>query len=179
MIRWLLAATLAAASVGAAAQPAAGSLETRMQRVEDELAISRILVDYAAFLDGRDYARYADLFAPDGEWTNAAGTHKGPAAIRQMLERTLGPPGAPNASNYHLISNPRIDLAGDRATATSRYLFMMRGTGGQPTPSLAGIYRDELVRQGGKWKIARRVADDIMPTPEEWRKFIAAQQAGQ
>ncbi len=179
MVRWLLAALLAALPAAAAAQSASGSVAVRLQRVEDALAIERVLVDYAAFLDGRDYARYAALFAPDGEWTNAGGSHKGREAIRQMLERVLGPAGAPNRANYHLISNPRIDLDGDRATATSRYLFVMRGPEGQPLPSLAGIYRDELVRLGGKWLIRRRVADDIMPTPEEWQKIMATRRAAQ
>jgi hypothetical protein len=176
MIRLLLVAALAAAPATALAQPRPSSIEARLQRVEDELAIERILVDYAAFLDGRDYPSYAALFAPDGEWKNATGSHKGQAAIRQMLESTLGPAGAPNRSNYHIITNPRIDLNGDHATATSRYLFTMRGPDGRPTPSLAGVYHDELVRIGGKWVIQRRTADDIMPTPEEWRKIIAAQQ---
>ncbi len=174
MVRWLLAAVLAATPVLATAQ---GTVEARLQRVEDELAIRRILVDYAAFLDGRDYARYAGLFTADAEWRNATASHKGQAAIRQMLEGTLGPAGAPNRSNFHIISNPQVDLNGDRATATSRYLFVMRGPDGRPVPSLAGVYHDELVRQGGQWKIQRRVADDIMPTAEEWRKIIAAQQA--
>ncbi|HWW64850.1 MAG TPA: nuclear transport factor 2 family protein [Sphingomonadaceae bacterium] len=176
MIRWLLAALLAAAPMMAAAQTGARSFDTRLQHVEDELAIRRILIDYAAFLDGRDYASYAALFTADGEWANGAGSHKGRDAIRAMLESTLGPAGAPNRSNYHIISNPRIDIDGDRATATSRYLFVMRGPNGQPVPSLAGIYRDELVRQNGAWKIKRRVADDIMPTPEEWKKIVPTPQ---
>jgi uncharacterized protein (TIGR02246 family) len=179
MVRTLLIAALAAASLSAQAQPKSGSIEARLQRVEDELAIRRLLIDYAAFLDGRDYARYAGLFTADGEWTNAGGSHKGQTAIRQMLEAALGPAGAPNAANYHIISNPRIDLQGDRARATSRYLFVMRGQGGEPVPALAGVYSDELVRQAGQWKIRRRVADDIMPTPEEWRRIMAQRQASQ
>jgi len=178
-IRWFLAAALAAAPVPLAAQAAPDSVEARMQRVEDNLAIRRILVDYAAFLDGRDFDAYVALFTPDGEWTNSAGSHKGQAAIRQMLEKTVGTGSGPNRTNYHLISNPRIDLDGDRATATSRYLVVMRGPDGSPTPGLAGVYRDELVRQDGEWKIRRRVADDIMPTPEEWRKIFSAQRSGQ
>lgn len=176
MIRWLLSAVLVFAPAAAMAQAGPTGLAARMQQVEDELAIQRLLVDYAAYLDDRDYARYAALFTPDGEWKNGGGSHKGQAAIRQMLEGVMGPAGAPNRANYHVITNPRVDLDGDRATATSRYLFVMRGPEGQPTPSLAGVYHDELVRQGGAWKIRRRVADDIMPTPEEWRKIIAAQQ---
>jgi ketosteroid isomerase-like protein len=177
MIRWVLPTVLVLAPTAAMAQAKPASLAVRMQRVEDQLAIQTVLIDYAAFLDGRDYARYAALFTPDGEWKNGSGSHKGQAAIRQMLESVMGPAGTPNRANYHIITNPRIDLDGDRATATSRYLFVMRGANGQPTPSLAGVYHDELVRQGGAWKIKRRVADDIMPTPEEWRKIIAAQQA--
>jgi len=177
MIRWLLAAALAATPVATMAQAGHGTIAARLQRVEDQLAIDRVLIDYAAFLDGRDYASYAALFAPDGEWVNEGGTHKGRAAIRQMLESTMGPAGTPNRANYHIITNPRVDLDGDRATATSRYLFVMRGPDGQPTPSLAGIYHDELVRLDGVWKIKRRVADDIMPSPEEWRKTMAARKA--
>jgi ketosteroid isomerase-like protein len=174
MIRWLLAAALATTPIAATAQ---SSLEARLQRVEDDLAIRRVLVDYAAFLDGRDYARYAALFTADAEWRNATASHKGQAAIRQMLEGTLGRAGGPNRSNFHIISNPQVDIDGDRATAASRYLFVMRGPDGRPVPSLAGVYHDDLVRQDGQWKIQRRVADDIMPTAEEWRKIIAAQQA--
>jgi len=173
MIRWFVAAAVIATPLPAMAQPGAAGFATRLQRVEDQLAIERILVDYAAFLDGRDYARYADLFTPDGEWvSDGGGGYKGRAAIRGMLESMLGPTGAPNRSNYHIITNPRVDLAGDRATATSRFLFVMRGPDGRPTPALAGIYHDELVRQSGVWKIKRRVADNIMPTSAEWRKIM-------
>ncbi|MEI9850610.1 MAG: nuclear transport factor 2 family protein [Sphingomonas sp.] len=175
MIRWLMVAALAVTPVSApvmAGAQSADSIEARLGRVEDALAIERILVDYAALLDGRDYAGYAALFTPDGEWANAAVSNKGRDAIRAMLEKMLGPAGAPNRSNYHIVSNPRIALDGDRATATSRYLFVMRGADGRPVASLAGIYRDELVRLDGNWMIRRRVADDIMPTPEEWRKIM-------
>jgi ketosteroid isomerase-like protein len=165
----------------APAAAAAGPTDkARLERLEAESAVRRILVDYAAFLDGRDYARYAALFTPDGEWTGGGGAHKGRAAIRAMLEGTLGPAGAQNRENFHIISNPQIDMAADgqSAKASSRYLFVMRGPDGRPVPSLAGIYRDELVKSGGQWLIRRRVADDIMPTAEQWRAIIAAQQAG-
>lgn len=176
LARKALAGLLAALPALAPAQASRLTVEQRLQRVEDELAIHRIIVDYAATLDGRDYAAYAALFAPDGEWSGggSGATHKGRAAIEKMLSM-LGPAGAENNANYHLVSNPRIDLDGDRATATSRYLFVMRGKDGQPTPALAGTYADEFVRIDGEWKIQRRVASDIMPTREEWAKFIAEQ----
>jgi ketosteroid isomerase-like protein len=166
-----------APQMGAAAAP---SDKARLDRLEAESAIRRILVDYAAFLDGRNYDRYAALFTPDGEWTGGGGTQKGQPAIRQMLAGILGPAGAPNSENFHIISNPEIDVAADgqSAKATSRYLFVMRGADGRPVPSLAGIYRDELVRSGGQWLIRKRIANDIMPSAEQWRAIIAAQNAG-
>jgi hypothetical protein len=61
------------------------TLEQRVQRVEDELAITRILIDYAATQDARDYDAYAALFAKDGEWINGKSVYKGRAAIRKLL----------------------------------------------------------------------------------------------
>ena len=73
MFRWFLAGIFLAAPAAALAQAAASTLEQRVQRVEDELAIRRVLIDYARLLDERDYAGYADLFTPYGEWTKPGG----------------------------------------------------------------------------------------------------------
>ena len=54
------------------------------------------------------------------------------------------------------------------AHAKSRFVFVMRGKGGAPTPSLSGQYEDELVRTPEGWKISHRNDHTIMPTPEEW-----------
>jgi uncharacterized protein (TIGR02246 family) len=151
-----------------------------LQRVEDELAIGRVLVEYSARLDARDYAGYAALFAKNGEWVNGKTVHKGREAILKMLVDLFGPPpaGYVNNESYHLNSNFQIDVNGDRATARSRHLLVMRGPKGEPTPSLAGRYEDELIREDGHWKILRRVDYPVMPTPEEWMKFIRERQAG-
>ena len=93
-----------------------------------------------------------------------------------MLVGMVGTSPVPNLANYHIISNPRIELHGDTTTATSRYVFVMRGPEGQPTPALSGVYHDELVRQGGRWLIKRRFAETVMPTPEEFRRIMQARQ---
>ena len=68
-------------------------------------------------------------------------------------------------------------MNGDRATARSRHLLLMRGPDGSPVPELAGLYEDEFIREDGEWKILRRVDNPIMPTPEEWRREMAERQA--
>ena len=57
---------LAACSLGAAAIPAqsqTGPVETRLQALEDKEQIAQLLIDYGRYLDSRDLAAYAALFA--------------------------------------------------------------------------------------------------------------------
>ena len=156
------------------------TVEQRLQKVEDELAIGRILVEYAARQDARDYSGYAALFAKNGEWVNGKNVYKGRDAILKMVLGLYGaaPPGYVNTDSYHLNTNFQIDVTGDRATVRSRHLLVMRGPKGEPTPSLAGRYEDEFIREDGQWKILRRVDTPVMPTMEEWMKFIHERKAG-
>ena len=175
----VIALTALAVPVTAGAQAASLTLEQRLQRVEDELAIRRVLVDYASTQDARDYPAYAALFAKDGEWVNGKTVHKGRAAIQKMLVDLYGmpPPGFVNGDSFHLTFNPEIDLKGDRATVRSRHVLFLRGPRGEPVPSLAGRYEDEFIREDGAWKILRRVDFPVMPTAEEWLKFIRERNA--
>lgn len=150
----------------------ADSVEARLQRVEDELAIRRILEDYAHYLDSRDFKGYVSLFTPDGNWTNAVGSYTGHDAIYQMLLDDVSADGAPNTSNFHFITSARIDLDGDRATSHCRYTFVFASPTRQPVVALAGAYHDEMVRYEGAWKISKRVAEEILPTHEEWEKIF-------
>lgn len=173
----ILAAT--AALPAAAPQTSKLTLEQRLQRVEDELAIRRVLVDYSATQDAHDYAGYAALFAREGEWVNGKTVHKGREAIQKMLVDLYGAPapGYVNSESYHISSNAQIDVNGDRAAVRSRHLLVMRGPKGEPVPALAGRYEDEFIREDGQWKILRRVDYPVMPTSEEWMKFIRERNA--
>lgn len=157
------------------------TFEQRLQRVEDELAIRRVLVDYSATQDARDYAGYAALFAREGEWVNGSLVYKGREAIHKMLVDLYGdtPQGYVNNDSYHITSNPEVNVDGDRATARSRHLLIMRGPNGEPTPMLAGRYEDVFIREDGAWKILRRVDYPVMPTREEWMQFMRTRRAGQ
>ena len=181
MLVALAAVSTVALPATAMAQASGLTIEQRLQRLEDEAAIRRILVDYAATQDARDYDGYAALFAKDGEWVNGKSVYKGRPAIRQLLVGLYGtpPPGYVNSESFHITYNPQIELNGDRATARSRHLLIMRGPKGEPTPMLAGRYEDELIREDGQWKILRRVDYPVMPTADEWMKIIRERRAAE
>ena len=165
----------------AAARPPVGTaILQRLQHAEDELAIRRLLIDYAWTQDARDFAAYAALFSREGEWINGSIVHKGPTDIRKMLDGIYGPPpaGYVNRDSFHVSTNMQIDIKGDRATARSRHLLFTRGPDGRPKPTLAGQYRDDLIREDGAWKFLRRVDTPLMPTPEEWSKIMRARKPG-
>src|SRR6202167_3189229 len=91
-ILWSIALTSAilAPAVARAEDHDEKSLAARVQRLEDEEEIRTLLVDYGRSLDGRDFVKYASLFAKDGEWSGGFGRAKGPAAIRGMMEKEVG-----------------------------------------------------------------------------------------
>src|SRR5687768_5675810 len=88
--RSVSAVALLLAPVGAQAQDP--TLEQRVQALEDQLAIQRVITDYSAFLDARDYDGYVGLFTEDGVWQNGSTRREGRAQIREMLTGLFGEP---------------------------------------------------------------------------------------
>jgi len=148
---------------GFAAVPATGadasSVEARLRRLEDEAAISRLLLEYGRTLDARDFAAYAALFAADGEWKGALGTFKGPREIQTAMERLFANAATdiPKGQNFHVMSNFIITVSGDRGTARSHFVFY-KMEGNKPLAEVAGRYEDTLVRVAGAWKFQQRNA---------------------
>lgn len=144
--------------VRAADSAAPASVEARLRRMEDTEAIGRLLLEYGRTLDARDFAAYAALFAPEGEWKGALGTYKGPKDIQAAMERIFAnATDIPKGNNFHVMSNFIIDVQGDRATARSMFVFY-RMEGNKPVAEVAGRYEDVLVRTGGTWKFLQRNA---------------------
>ena len=140
-------------------------LAQRVQELEDEKEVKRVLVEYGEFLDARDYKSYASLFASDGVWSGGFGTFTGPAAIEAMLEENMGehPDDYVNKENFHLNTTMVVDVDGNTATARSRYLFFTASPDNRPVVALAGRYVDELVREDGEWKIRTRKSHGVIP----------------
>jgi len=140
----------------------AASLAARLQRLEDLQEIQTLLLDYGSLLDSRDLAGYSRLFAREGEWVGGFGTAKGPKEILAFMQKNLGT--GPNRNNsFHILSNFKIEVNGDTATAWSRWTFIVPDADGKPVISQAGRYDDILIREDGRWKFRRRTASNDIP----------------
>jgi hypothetical protein len=155
----LIAGTAIFVVTYAASPPNKESLEARVQRTEDHIAIERLLMEYGRSLDNRDFATYSKLFASNGEWSGTLGSYHGPAAIQAAMEKSFASAtDIPKGANYHLLTNAIIDIDGDHATADSKWAFVTLEEKKPPVIAAAGRYQDSLIRENGQWKFLRRVA---------------------
>ena len=143
------------------------SLEARVRRLEDIDAIRRLFQDYRRSLDGKDFRAYADLFAVDGEFIagpDGSIRAKGREDIFALVDGMRGSLLTDaTGDDVHVAVNERIDLDGDRAAATSTWVYVLRGDGDVPDVAKVGRYNDVLTREDGRWKFLRREAPCDIP----------------
>jgi hypothetical protein len=150
-----------------------GSAEDRLQRLEDREEIRQLLMDYGRYLDQRDFASFSQLFAEkEGEWVGGMGTAKSPTAIRNLMEKTIGIEksrsiGGPNC---HVFTNEVIEVAGNEAKATTKWIFVVQSSSKQPQPFYLGHYSDTFVREHGRWRFLRRVVHGDIPPDDPFSR---------
>ena len=129
-------------------------LHARLQRLEDLQSINALFVEYGHHLDAGDLEAYADCITDDGELLlGPIGRATGREAIKAMMAPTLtGLVG----NSFHLITNPRVTLDGDRASAVVMWSVVQRDADHRPVLQMIGRHEDELVRDGDRWRFRRR-----------------------
>jgi hypothetical protein len=128
----------------------AGDLESRIRRLEDIEGIRTLKYRYASYCDDDyDAAKLAPLFTEDAVWDGgtALGRFEGREAIRKFFMSCAKV--VPFA--IHQVTNPVIDVEGDRATGRW-YLWepLVFATGNQGF-WMAARYDDRYVRADGAW----------------------------
>lgn len=133
-----------------------------LRAIADRLAIEDLLHRYSTAIDTRDFALLGQVFTPDGvgDYTASGGIRGTLAEIQEWLAGALGI----FSVIQHLVTNIRVEIAGDEATSTC-YLFnplgYPRADGGTEMLYCGGLYRDRLVRTEGGWRIRERVIDTL------------------
>lgn len=145
-----------------------------LRQMNDRIEIDELLARYSRALDFRQFEELEGIFTPDGEFdAGGLGHPHGPAAIREMIEGTIG--GLD--STQHLVGKSIIEFSEDGDSAEVRtYLISQHIRESAPGPVkhyfLGGEYADRVVRTADGWRIAYRRLDRMWKQGD--RAVIAA-----
>jgi uncharacterized protein (TIGR02246 family) len=140
------------------------TITARLRRLEDLEEIRALFQAYQRALDGKDFRAYAALFARDGVFVAGDMTATGPEEIFALVDGMVGTLlTTRTGDDFHLVSNVAIEVDGDRASATSTWSYVVRADDDTPRLEKLGHYADDLVREDGAWRFARRAAPTDIP----------------
>jgi len=158
--------------------PDLAPLLARLDRLEAENAIRRVMADYMRLCDRLDADTPMDalgaLFCRDALWegrgsryASAFGRHEGRAAIVAMLGRYRGPP--PHfAFNAHYLASETIVVEGDRAVG--RWMMLQASTYAAGTSDLRSAELEiDFALEDGRWRIAHFRTTNLFSRPvDRW-----------
>ncbi|PXA82861.1 nuclear transport factor 2 family protein [Nostoc sp. 3335mG] len=134
----------------------AGSVEARLQAIEDQLAIYQIVSAYGYAIDGCNAEVVGSLYAEDGVY--AVGdmpAFKGRDRIA-AITRDDGHLSLVGAGCAHVSTLPHVVIDGDRAVATCHTMLMQHRDGDFFVGRLSASRIELSRRAGGGWRIDHR-----------------------
>ena len=134
------------------------TIEQRLQRVEDIEAIRQLK---AAYCDACDDDHNGDavvaLFTANGSWGQGGfEPFVGREAIAEYLFSIRDGKGMQRSA--HLVTNPNIEVDGDRAKASWRFVMMYKATEDGAFHRIIGRYEDTYIREQGQWLFQSLIA---------------------
>lgn len=132
------------------------SIEDRLRRLEDRLAIIDLIASYGPAVDRGDSSAASDLWAPEGAYDVGGMIRvEGADAIGALFD---GPTHQSLVAQgvAHVLSTPRIAITGDRACAVNYSCMFVRGVNGFTTQRVAAN-RWILTRVDGSWRVTERI----------------------
>ncbi len=148
-------------------------LQGRVQRLEDEGAIRRLMSDMLRKADERDHPRWAErlveYYTDDGMWASGSGFADVGMAERgkpALLEKFTA--GTRICESSHLLGSESLEVRGDEANGT--WLCFEPATLKQQGDSrqavwIMGRYICEFRREEGAWKVRTVRFEGIFCTP--------------
>jgi hypothetical protein len=125
-----------------------------MNSDSDRDAILELQQKYADRADQKRFREWTELFEPDGLLEAFGREFVGHEKLERFISRAPG--------GKHSFESPVISIEGDRARAQSVFRF----ASDDPTTHSRGIYRDEFVRRGGKWRFSSRRIEFLARGPD-------------
>jgi ketosteroid isomerase-like protein len=131
-----------------------GSLEERVNRLENEREIERVFRRYHNCYDAHDLAGILSCYTDDAVQVNSFGTLIGQDSLRGSYERLISRQKL--IIHYGIGVYVTLDPADpDKGLLTARYMGFMVPWEGRPN-SHGGTYVNRMRRDGGEWRIAEQ-----------------------
>ncbi len=124
---------------------------------DDATAIANLLHIYAERIDAGDFAGVSALFEHADVKVGGEILHGAEPMLKLWHAHTkLHGDGTPRTK--HVVTNPIIEIAEDRMSATARsYYTVLQSTPIVPLQVIAaGRYHDAFEKVGGKWRFSQR-----------------------
>ncbi|MDF3872855.1 nuclear transport factor 2 family protein [Pseudomonas putida] len=138
-------------------------MSNEKKNISCEVACSRLIADFAHYVDSKEYESLVALFTEDGSFERRGEVLKGRAAI---LEAMRARPA--DVVTRHVCTNIRIDQVASNSAVGTCTLLLFHGSaaqGGGSTESSSAVtiaeYRDTFVATQNGWQIAARIAHVI------------------
>lgn len=130
------------------------ALESRIQTLEDQLAINKLLASYGPSVDSRMGSLTASLWAEEGSFDFGAAPMIGAQKVGSLVD--IEPHVSYVAAGCaHVISMPHVTIDGDTAVATG-YSCVYIHEGNRWRVERAGANRWDLIRTTAGWRIRSR-----------------------
>jgi uncharacterized protein (TIGR02246 family) len=130
------------------------ALAWRVERLEDELAIHRLIVSYGLGVDTGDAERAASVFTEDGVYDVDVGRMEGREAVRAMVRGARHQEMVGHCA--HQIGPAVVTVDGPDRAAAVGYSRVYLATRAGTHVYRVSLNRWELVKANGAWRIARR-----------------------
>ena len=135
--------------------------------ISDQLAVQRVLYDYAWACDNGDWNLLRSVFTADARLDYSS--TGGPAGDREEVVGWLEQSLSQVPMIQHVVSNFQIDVTGDRADGRAMFLATARIPGLDEMLFTGGYYDLAFRRESDGWRIERLVEDNrwMRPGPPE------------
>jgi SnoaL-like domain len=125
--------------------------------VSDHQQVCETVYAYAYGIDTRDWARYRSIFAEEVAIDFTSYNASRPAALisADAWVASVRPLFTGLAATQHTMTNPLVDIDGDRALCTMymQATHLLDHGNDDAWFTIGGYYRDTLVRSPGGWRI--------------------------
>ncbi len=155
-------------------------MDDELREMLEHYRITRLVAEYCHGCDRMDEVRMASVYAEDSWDDHGLNKMPGQDYSRQAMASRVGI----DDLIHHHLGQTLVKVDGDSAGAETYFIATIaRPEAGETVPKyhhMGGRYVDHLVREGGQWRIRKRITirdwSETVTVTEDWvgqRQFVA------